>query len=218
MSFTRDSVLWSVTFATAVLTFLAGQFNMITMAFPFITSTWEARIKLGAAIFGFVAGYLKMSPLPLSPKNPHATDQADVALSPLNSNKTIGVLLFILLLPTSSEAARPYHVETVASLATSRHTHVEVTGKVTLRKREADGDWHIRISDGRRFVVAEIIPTLSKKDPATEYVGGDEAMGFQLPKIGDCVRVRGIRRIDNEAGHGWSELHPVEQLAIVPCP
>lgn len=112
----------------------------------------------------------------------------------------IALLLFALQLQH-----RPYHVETVASLASSRHTHVEVTGKVTLVKTEADDDVHIRISDGTRFIVAEIIPTMYSKPV------------FSPPHIGECVRVRGIRRFDNEAGHGWYEVHPIEQLAIVPC-
>lgn len=112
----------------------------------------------------------------------------------------IALLLFAL------QFHRPYHVETVASMARSTHTHVEVTGKVTLVRKEADGDWHLRISDGLRFIVAEIIPTLQPL-PFT----------MALPTVGACVRVRGIRRVDNEAGHGWLEIHPVEELEIVPC-
>jgi hypothetical protein len=97
--------------------------------------------------------------------------------------------------------ARPYHRETVASLRASTHTHVQVAGTVTLVKREADGDWHIRVSDDAgRFIVAEIIPAL----PMTP------------PTKGQRVVVFGIRREDNERGHGWMEVHPVERWTPAP--
>ena len=97
---------------------------------------------------------------------------------------------------------RIYHVVAIADLRTTRSTHVEVTGKVTLVKREDDGDVHIRISDTqRRFVVAEIIPLL----PLTP------------PKVRECVRVRGIQRIDNWPSHSWAEINPVEVLDVIPC-
>lgn len=91
---------------------------------------------------------------------------------------------------------RPYHVETVASLGRSRHTHVQVAGTVSLVTREADGDWHIRVSDDTgRFIVAEIIP----------------ALPMAPPRLGQGIVVFGIRRLDTERGHGWSEVHPVEK-------
>jgi hypothetical protein len=112
----------------------------------------------------------------------------------------IGLLLALAL-------SRPYHVETVASLAASKHTHVEVSGTVTLVRKEADGDLHIRISDGKIFVVAEIIPTLKP------------SAAFPVPTVGQCVRVRGIHRREWEPGHGggWEEIHPVEALVLIPC-
>jgi hypothetical protein len=102
---------------------------------------------------------------------------------------------------------RPYHVETIASLATSRSTHVEVVGLVTLVKKEADGDLHFRLTDADgRFIVCEIIPTLipvAAVDPHS-----DEPMLLERPSVGQRVRVRGIRRYDT--WHRWSEIHPVE--------
>jgi hypothetical protein len=101
-------------------------------------------------------------------------------------------LLILLALAFS----RPYHMETVASLGHSMHTHVQVAGYVSMVRREADGDWHIRVSDEKgRFIVAEIIP----------------AMPMAPPKVGQGVVVFGIRREDNERGHGWAEVHPVEK-------
>lgn len=109
------------------------------------------------------------------------------------------IVLWLLL----ALADRRYHAVTIEQLRTSKRTHVEVVGKVTLVKREGDGDWHIRLSAGRRYVICEIIPTLT---PATP---------FTLPRVGDCARVRGIRRRDDD--HAWVEVHPVESIMIIPC-
>jgi len=119
--------------------------------------------------------------------------------------------LLLLLQPVFS---RPYHLATPTTIVTSRHTHVEVVGRVSLVKREADGDWHIRVTDGKHFIVAEIIPTMT---PLMDGPDGPVARPLELPKYNDCVRVRGIRRLDNEAGHGWVEIHPVEELAVIAC-
>lgn len=121
---------------------------------------------------------------------------------------------------------RPYHVETIASMPTCRHTHVAVTGRVILVRKEADGDIHIRISDdGKRFVVGEIIPTLMRVERpfanARNVAPQDQttyALPIQPPKLNECVELRGIRRFDNEAGHGFWEIHPIEQLTVVACP
>lgn len=109
-----------------------------------------------------------------------------------------------LLLAVVLALTRPYARETVASLATSRATHVEVSGQVTLVRAERDGDWHFRVSDPQgRFVVCEIVPSLT---------GIRTPLGFvELvpPRRGQYVRVRGIRRYD--AWHQWPEVHPVER-------
>lgn len=115
---------------------------------------------------------------------------------------TVGdaVRLFLIL---ALLVGRPYHVETVASMALSRSTHVEVTGLVTLVRKEADGDWHFRLSDqAGRFVVCEIVPSLTGIPTVVGYV--------QLvpPRRGQRVTVRGIRRYDT--WHKWFEVHPVE--------
>lgn len=88
---------------------------------------------------------------------------------------------------------------TVVKLAAGqcKMTRAQLTGRVELVKKEADGDLHIRIGDGSHFVVAECMPEL----PCTK------------PKVGDTVRVRGITRFDNE--HKWYEIHPVEHLEVL---
>lgn len=103
--------------------------------------------------------------------------------------------LLLLALPAAAET-RLYHNETIAGLHRSRHTHVRVTGTVTYVKHEADGDLHFRLEDAAgRFVVCEIVPYRT----------------LPAPRRGQVVTVEGIHRYDNEAGHGWDELHPVEQ-------
>jgi hypothetical protein len=104
-----------------------------------------------------------------------------------------------LLLLLAVDDARIYHRVAVAQLARSTWTHVEVIGRVTLVRDEADGDIHFRVADPRgRFVVAEIIPLIPLARPA----------------IGQRVIVRGIRRWDSR--HRWIEVHPVEALEVQP--
>jgi hypothetical protein len=104
------------------------------------------------------------------------------------------VITFFLLFAIS------WHPVKLADLAQGKvqQTHVQVTGKVTLVKKEADGDLHIRISDGSSFIVAECIPLI----PCAR------------PKVGQTITVRGISRYDAE--HGWWEVHPVEELKVGP--
>lgn len=107
------------------------------------------------------------------------------------------VLLALLLAPPAhAEASRRYWPVTTATLATTSHTHVEVTGTVTLRRKEDDGDIHLRICNAGLCIVAECIPELP-----THCVG---------VRKGDTVTVRGISRYDRK--HGWGEVHPVLEL------
>src|SRR5881396_3279935 len=124
---------------------------------------------------------------------------------------TSTTLLLLLLLQTAptppprTPAAweRVYHPVTIASLAHNSFTHVELTGRVTLVRREEDGDIHIRLedvqsSDQHKFVVVEVIPEIS----------------LTIPKVGDVVRVRGIHRYDR--WHHFQEIHPAEAIEIRP--
>lgn len=76
------------------------------------------------------------------------------------------------------------------------HTHISVTGRVGLVKRESDGDLHIKLVDPKtlRFIVAECIPIR----PCTK------------PAVGSTITVQGISRFDGE--HKWWEVHPVEAI------
>lgn len=99
------------------------------------------------------------------------------------------LLLLLLLAPMED---RTYHPVALAQLGQTKWTHVEVCGLVTLAKGEADGDQHIRLNDGRAFVVAEIVPYHP----------------LPRPRVGQRICVRGISRLDRT--HAWSEVHPVE--------
>jgi len=99
------------------------------------------------------------------------------------------VLLAIALPP---EESRTYHRVTVAQVAATQWTHVSVCGTVALVKHEADGDTHIRLEDGRAFIVAEFVPYHPLARPALRQL----------------IRVEGISRDDKT--HGWAEVHPVE--------
>lgn len=112
---------------------------------------------------------------------------------------------FLAIATVYAVAQRTYFSTTPAKLAAGyTHTHVSVVGKVTLAKREADGDRHLRLSDFTstdKFIVAECLPEMQLTCPSV--------------KVGNCVEVKGIARHDAE--HKWNEVHPVEAIKVVPC-
>lgn len=102
-----------------------------------------------------------------------------------------------LLLWFALVTGRTYHRVPLVDVAASRWTHVETCGPVVYVRRQADGDWHLTLDDGRGKVVVEIIP----------------AIPLPVPRKGQLVTVRGIARQDR--GHGWPEIHPAEALEVV---
>lgn len=90
-----------------------------------------------------------------------------------------------------------YHAVALKDLATTKWTHACTRGIVTLSKREADGDRHLRLEADGAFIVAEIIPQIP----------------FPAPRVGQSVEVCGITRYDR--AHGWPELHPVTRTPRV---
>lgn len=108
---------------------------------------------------------------------------------------TTAALLLALWL--AGPPGRPYHPVTIAALATTSWTHVEVRGLVTYVRKQADGDWHLTLDDGEgHTAVAEIIP----------------AIPLVPPRKGQRVVVRGIARMDTK--HKWPEVHPVEDWTV----
>lgn len=95
---------------------------------------------------------------------------------------------------------RHYWPVSVDSLATGKvaHTHVAVTGRVRLVRRETDGDLHIKLTGVKSFIVAECIPALMCPPPI----------------VGQRITVYGISRWDGE--HHWAETNPVERWGPAP--
>lgn len=129
------------------------------------------------------------------------------------------VLLGLAVLPALGQRNyHPYAITDITKLAPGNWhgkflTHIEIQGWVTYLNKEGDGDTHIRICDnakldvmdGKHCMVAEIIPTLQPK-------------GFVPPKKGMHLLVRGIGRYDAEnPGHHWFEVHPVEEMEVLPA-
>lgn len=117
----------------------------------------------------------------------------------------------------TGELKRVFHVVNIPEFATCHETHVETIGLVAYVKHEADGDLHIKlvshasVTDGATdanpdepFVVCEIIPELPIPLP-------------RKVKVGDTLKVRGIRRFDDETapGHQHWEIHPVTYAKIL---
>jgi hypothetical protein len=114
----------------------------------------------------------------------------------------VRVLILVLLLELLGQAAAPparkYHAVTIERLAKPAPTHVVVEGLVVYRRKMADGDWHVTLTDaaGNKAVV-EIIP----------------AIPLEAPAKGSRVRVWGISRVDFQ--HKWGEVHPAERIEVL---
>jgi hypothetical protein len=104
--------------------------------------------------------------------------------------------LLLLLLFAAAGETRAFHPVPLAHLEITKWTHVHVCGTVALVKHEADGDIHIRLEDGKAFIVAEIVP-YHRLPP---------------PKLHTRICVDGISRKDGD--HGWSEVHPIEAWTL----
>ena len=109
--------------------------------------------------------------------------------------KFLLVIVFVAWMASTAIAVeRPYTTVTVRDLAITSHTHICVSGLVTAKHREADGDLHIRLEEAGKFVIVEEIPRLSPTGPR--------------PIVGKRATACGISRFDKK--HGWAEIHPVE--------
>ena len=65
---TRDSRIWTLMIIAAVLANLSSSFGLLHEAFPWMTPAHDARIELASMLIGTLAGVLRMSPLPISPR------------------------------------------------------------------------------------------------------------------------------------------------------
>jgi hypothetical protein len=76
-------------------------------------------------------------------------------------------MILALLLFTESLFYQHTTVEKLA-LGKVKMTRAEVSGIVTLVKKEDDGDLHIRVSDGKHWIVAECMPEIPACVPKSE--------------------------------------------------
>lgn len=110
------------------------------------------------------------------------------------------MIALLLLLVT---ADRIYHKVPLAKVAASQRTHIETCGYVAYVRYmkpkspecpscRGDGDWHVTLILGSAKIGLEIIP----------------AIPLTIPKKGQWIRARGIKRFDE--WHNLHEIHPVE--------
>lgn len=100
-----------------------------------------------------------------------------------------------------------------------------VTGTVAAIKKEADGDYHIRLTldslfsnminqkniDGQHGDLV-LEPVCQNKITQADAVDACNGFTYQvyIPKVGEHVKVLGDYVLDSE--HGWNELHPVYSI------
>ncbi len=102
-----------------------------------------------------------------------------------------------------------------------------VEGTVTLVKKEGDGDRHILLavedqtllvgknfSHQHGYLVMELICVDRPTERDAVAACRDFAQGLTIPSAGDRVRVTGAYVLDRQ--HGWTEMHPVTRLEILP--
>jgi hypothetical protein len=97
----------------------------------------------------------------------------------------------VLLLVSLLQFTDGYHTIPLSALATTRWTHVCVTGLVTYVRVQRDGDVHVTMDDGITRVVLELIT----------------AVPLPHPRKGQRITACGVSRWDRY--HGWAEVHPV---------
>lgn len=88
---------------------------------------------------------------------------------------------------------------------------VSAVGVVRLVRREADGDYHVRLEpvpDDRHLINARNVAKL-KGDLLGEIIPADQGR-VSKPRAGETVRLTGPWVLDRD--HGWNEIHPVRYM------
>lgn len=102
-----------------------------------------------------------------------------------------------------------------------------VEGRVLSLHEAEDGDLHIALDPDQKSVlnlrnaahthrtlVVEIVCEHPSSEPESVAACGSYRSAITVPKAGDRVRVTGSYVIDTESG--WSEIHPVSRVEILP--
>ncbi len=116
----------------------------------------------------------------------------------------LGLAVGLGISPSKNKSLRPvelYPETPLSVIADGKWTRprAAVMGEVSVVRKEEDGDFHVKLVDGDKFIVYEICP---------EYP-------IIPPKVGQRVVVKGIVRYDPHGGHGWWEIHPVFHWELV---
>lgn len=108
---------------------------------------------------------------------------------------------------------------------------IEVTGTILDIKHEADGDDHIQLQLDPQF--QNLLDSYNKSEQNNSLVLEPVCQGMvtqadamaacrdfhspvQVPAEGAKVRVLGRFVLDQEADHGWTEIHPVTRITSLP--
>jgi hypothetical protein len=103
-----------------------------------------------------------------------------------------------------------------------------VTGIVESKKREKDGDWHIRltldagqenllneknISEQKGCLVIEVICACEVTQ--SDAIGSCEGFlnNVRVPEGGEHISVTGSYVFDSQ--HGWNEIHPITEIVVL---
>ena len=96
----------------------------------------------------------------------------------------------------------------------------EILGRVTVARREADGDYHVALADPQtgETIIVEAVDPLCAHASTSPYLEALQQVRMQLvgsgSLVGQVVRVRGVGFFDfnhNQTGRSRSciELHPI---------
>ena len=103
-----------------------------------------------------------------------------------------------------------------------------VTGVVEFRRKEQDGDWHIRlkldsgqdgllneknINEQHGCLVIEIICACEVTQTDAEGACEGFVNGVRVPEVGEHISVTGSYVYDSQ--HGWREIHPVTKIVVL---
>jgi hypothetical protein len=115
---------------------------------------------------------------------------------------------------------------------------ITVRGIIRKKLKEGDGDFHVHLeldpdqpssllnarnkSGQHGFFVFEpicvndVTQASAKKACAAKSPTKHWRQKIGLPNVGDHVEVTGVFVLDQEAGHGWLEIHPVTAIKVLP--
>lgn len=111
----------------------------------------------------------------------------------------------------SGESGDYHLLKSTRDLVTTQWTHVRVPGIVLAVIDEADGDLHLRLSDGT--VSRCDVPAYMAGTCIVVEIRPPDRERVRKPAKGDRVRVSGVSRFDRQ--HKWYEVHPCDRVEIL---